>query len=433
MSRSTARPIARQRLRRAAAVLGTAVLTATAVPAVAAPVPTGTEPGLDRAALESTLDAVHEAGMYGLYSSVRVGGFTWKGEAGIADVSTGSPMDADMRHRVGSVTKTFVAVAVLQQVEAGRIGLDDPVGDHLPQLLPGERGRTVTVRMLLNHTSGIGEYLPAAFPSLQKKSPKSLDDNRFRTFSPEELVRYGLEAPLTGEPGQKWSYSNTNYIIAGLLLEKITSTVGEEWITQHVIRKAGLRHTFFPRTPVVPGPHSKAYESLYGAIESPRDYSVYSASAFGTAGALVSTMDDLNRFYRLLFQGRLLGAEQLAEMQRTVPVVGEQGDIPIYYGLGISAVDLPCGRFWGHNGSVFGSGTQALSSADGQHQVAFGINLTKYNELGENGVPKPHPIDTALDRHMVQALCPTVGSESSTTTKAAPSPSIAQSLRTGRT
>ncbi|MBG0829544.1 beta-lactamase family protein [Planomonospora sp. ID67723] len=391
----------------AAAGLGlSAVLTtwAFAPPATAEPAPAGTGPGLDRGALRQTLEAVHAAGMHGVYSGVRDGRSRWDGAAGVADVETGRPVHAGMRHRVGSITKTFTAVAVLQQVERGRIELDAPVARYLPGLIPGERGEKVTVRMLLNHTSGIGDYVAGAFPSLVQGSPQSLDDHRFRRIGPRELVAFGLAAPATGEPGQGWSYSNTNYIIAGLLLEKATGTEADRYITRHVIAKAGLRNTSFPRTPYIPGPNSKAYEALFGLIDPPRDYSVYDMSWAGTAGALVSTMDDLNRFYRLLLGGGILAPAQLAQMQATVPVTDDQGNVVMHYGLGLYAQDTACGRFWGHDGGVFGMGTFSLSSSGGR-QLSVGINLMKYNRLDENGAVVPHAIDFALGAHMSQALC----------------------------
>lgn len=367
--------------------------------------PVSSSPGLDRQALRQSLDVIHEAGMYGTYSGVRDGHARWNGASGVADVPTGRPVSPRMLHRVGSITKAFTSVAILQQVERGRIDLDAPVTRYLPGLIPGERGQKVTVRMLLNHTSGIGDYIAGAFPSFVQGSTASLDDNRFRTFSPEELVGFGLKAVPTGEPGQKWSYSNTNYIIAGLLLEKVTGTAAEPYITQHVIHKAGLRDTSFPRTPLIPGPHSKAYESFYGLIDPPRDYSVYNMSWAGTAGAVVSTMDDLNRFYRALLGGRLLAPAQLAQMQTTVPVTDADGNLVMNYGLGIYAQDLPCGRFWGHDGAVWGMGTITLSSPDGRRQFSIGLNLMKYERFDQNGHLLPSPINAALAEHALLALC----------------------------
>jgi D-alanyl-D-alanine carboxypeptidase len=393
----------RSRTRRATGIIAAAgVLLATLI--APGPASAAQGPALDRPALRQSLEAVHEAGMYGIYSEVRDGGRTWQDAAGVADVKTNRPVRPDMVHRVGSISKTFASVAILQQVARGTIQLDAPVGRYLPALIPGDRGQRITVRMLLNHTSHIGDYIGPAFPSLLQGSPASLDDNRFRTVAPQELVKLGLAAPPTGEPGTTpGSYSNTNYVIAGLLLEKVTGVGAEQYITRDVIRKAGLRHTSYPRTPEIPGPHSKAYESMFGLIDPPRDYSVYDMSWASTAGAVVSTMDDLNRFYRALLTGRLIGPAQLAEMRKTVPVLA--GGARIDYGLGLYYLDLPCGRFWGHDGGVFGMATQSLSSPDGTRQISFGVNRTKYQQLDENGAVVASPIDYAMVNHLLLALC----------------------------
>ncbi|MEV4087005.1 serine hydrolase domain-containing protein [Nonomuraea fuscirosea] len=386
-------------VRRAAAATAAGLLLA-ALPAQ--PAAAGT--GLDRQALRESLNAVHAAGMYGVYTETRDGGQSWRGASGVADVRTRRPVRPDMVHRVGSITKTFTAVAVLQQVARGKIELDAPVGRYLPDVVPGERGTKITVRMLLNHTSHIADLVGPAFPSLLEGSTKSLDDNRLRTFTPLELVRLGLGAAPTGEPGTTPGvYSNTNYVLAGLLLEKVTGMDAERYITRHVIRPAGLRHTSFPRTPLIPGPHSKAYESMFGLIDPPRDYSVYNMSWISTAGALTSTMDDLNRFYRALLRGEVIGQEQLAEMRKTVPV--NVGGGLLNYGLGLYSTDLPCGRFWGHSGSVFGMATDSLTSEDGQRQLSIGQNLTKYQTVDENGVPQVSPIDVAIVQYYLLAAC----------------------------
>ncbi|MFE9120012.1 serine hydrolase domain-containing protein [Streptomyces sp. NPDC007172] len=410
----------RRRARVTATTAGLAMaLMAAVVPARAAPVPwpaavavsgrTATAPagGLDREALAASLGAVHRAGMYGAMAEVRDGGQEWRGATGVADVATGRPMRPRLQHRVGSATKAFTAVAVLQQVARGRIGLDAPIGRYLPETVPGERGRSITVRMLLDHTSGIGDYVEGAFPSLARNSASSLDDNRFRHREPGELVRLGLEAAPTGRPGQKWSYSNTNYIIAGMLLQTITGEDAEALITRDVIRRAGLRDTYFPRSPRLAGPHPKMYEAYYGLIDPPRDFSVYDMSWAGTAAALVSTTSDLNDFYRELLRGRLLPAAQLREMQTTVPVLDEDGNTSMYYGLGVYALDLPCGRIWGHDGAVFGAGTAVLATADGRRQVSLGQNLMKYQKISGEGRLEPHRIDDALGAFYLRALCGT--------------------------
>ncbi|MFF5703768.1 serine hydrolase domain-containing protein [Streptomyces sp. NPDC012794] len=352
------------------------------------------------------MDAVHRAGIPGVYGEVRVDGRTWRGASGVADVTTGRPVSPDMRHRVGSVTKTFTAAAVMQQVERGRIRLDGPIGDHLPDLVPGERGRKITVRMLLNHTSGLPDYVRYAFPSLAVNSPQSLDDNQFRRFRPAELIELGLAAPPTGEPGGPTGvYSNTNYLLLGQLLERVTGTPAEEYITRHVIRRAGLRHTGFPTGPYLDGPHARMYEAAHGLLDPPRDYSVYDPSWVGTGAALVSTMDDLNRFYAKLLDGRIVSRASLAQMQRTIPVRALDGTT-VQYGLGLHRVTVPdCGTFWGHDGSAWGAGTMSLTRDDGKRQMSVAFNLQRWNARDASGNPLPHPIDDALSTLYGEAMC----------------------------
>ncbi|CND81724.1 serine-type D-Ala-D-Ala carboxypeptidase [Mycobacterium tuberculosis] len=384
----------------------------------------------DPAKLRATLDATRDAGMYGLFSEARDGPTSWDGASGVADVRTGRPVTPGMETRVGSITKSFVAAAILQQVEKGAISLDAPVDQYLPGLVRGRLGRQITVRMLLNHTSGIGDYVLAAFPSLKELSPASLDEFRRRDVAPEQLIAWGLSAPRTGMPGERWSYSNTNYVIAGRILEKVTGTSAEKYITRHVIEKAGLKHTYFPDSPWVDGPHSRMYESLYRHVKPPRDYSVFNMSWAWTAGALVSTMDDLNRFYRRLLTGRVVGAAALAQMKRTVPVKDADGNVLMNYGLGLYALDLPCGTFWGHDGAVFGAGTQSLTSAGGARQLSVALNLMKYQQLNANGTPVPDPIDSALAAHVVEALC---GTRSAARTAAPDEPFRLLPLQVART
>jgi len=367
---------------------------------------------LDAAALQSAMDGVHRAGMPGLYAEVRDGGEVWLGAAGVADLATGRPVTPDMRQRVGSVTKTFTAAAVLRQVESGQLELDAPIGRYLPKLVPGERGEQVTVRMLLSHTSGIADYLPyafpsfAGFPSLLEISPESIDDNRFRKFFPAELIEMGLGAPATGAPGARPGvYSNANYMLLGQLLELVTGATVEQYITRDVIERAGLRHTEFPAVPYVEGPHPRMYEALYGLIDPPRDYSVYNMSWVGPAAGLVSTVSDLNRFYDKLFGGEIVSEPSLAEMRRTGPVVALDGKM-IEYGLGLHKVEIPGhGTFWGHDGTTWGAGTVSMTRADGRRQLSVAINLMRWNKADSSGRPQPHPIDAALAAFQQRALC----------------------------
>lgn len=358
---------------------------------------------LDPAKLNAAIENVRRAGIPGLFAEVRDGDQVWRGAAGVADTATGRPVDAGMRHRVGSITKTFTAAAVMQQVESGHIRLDAPIGRYLPRLVPGERGEAITVRMLVNHTSGLAEYLPYAYPSLKAfpvladTGPQSFDDNRLTRFDRAELIGMGVTAPAVGAPGgTPGVYSNTNYLLLGELLEEVTGTTAERYIARNVIERAGLQDTEFPSGPYVEGPHSRIYEAWFGMIDPPRDYSVYDMSWVGPAASLISTVSDLNRFFGMLLAGEIVGPSSLTQMQRTVPVVSQEGRT-IDYGLGLHPMEAPGqGTFWGHGGTVWGAGALAMTRADGRRQMSVAVNLQRWNRLDSLGRPQPHPIDEAL-------------------------------------
>ncbi|MET9490927.1 serine hydrolase domain-containing protein [Nocardia sp. NPDC006630] len=364
---------------------------------------------LDPEKLQAALDAVHHAGMPGIFAEVRDDGEIWRSAAGFADIATRRPVTADMRHRVGSISKTFAAAAVLQQVENDEIALDTPIGHYLPRLVPGERGAAITVRMLLNHTSGLADYLPQAFPSLAaspplpETTPKSFDDNRFRKFPPTELIEMGVSAPATRAPGETPGvYSNTNYLLLCQLLELVSGASAEKYITRNVIEHAGLRGTELPTGPHINGPHSHHYEAWFGMIDPPHDYSVYDMSWVGPAASLISTVTDLNRFFGLLLDGEIISRSSLTQMQRTVPVISFEGKT-IDYGLGLHKRTVPGhGIHWGHDGSVWGGGALSMTSADGIRQLSLAVNLQRWNRFGS--LPQPHPIDEALEAFTQLAL-----------------------------
>ncbi|WP_230687065.1 serine hydrolase domain-containing protein [Catellatospora vulcania] len=377
------------------AALGTAValvLLTGAAPAAA----TGTT-------LRPQLEAITAAGMPGVFAEAVDGRHRQSAAAGLADVTTGASVRPGMRHRVGSITKTFTATVLLQLAGEGRLRLDAPIGHYLPAYArPG-----VTVRMLLNHTSGIADYDHVIFAT-----DASLEENRRRTFTPAELAAIGLGQPPTTEP---WSYSNTNYVLAGMILEKITGHPVAHEITKRIIRPLGLRHTYLPGTGTrIHGPHAAAYIPWYdGALV---DFADYNMSWAWAAGELVSTTGDLNTFYRALLTGRLLRPAQLAQMQTTVPWVP---GAPEYggYGLGLYSNALPCGLVWGHDGLVLGHATISWHSPDGRRQVTVAQNMTHYVAPGQ-----PDPIADATFAMLTAQLC----GEQAPATRSAVRPHLAE-------
>ncbi|MEU8899930.1 serine hydrolase domain-containing protein [Nocardia sp. NPDC048505] len=358
---------------------------------------------LDPAKLQSALDAIHGAGLPGVFAEVRDRDRTWCGAAGFADLGTGRPATPELRHRVGSVTKTCTAAAVLRQVECGAIDLDAPIAHYLPASVPGDRGAAITVRMLINHTSGLADYLPRAYPSLAalpdaaNTTPKSLEDNRFTRFDRAELIALGVSAPPVGPPGgAPGIYSNTNYLLLCQLLELVTGLSAEKYITAAVLEPAGLRDSELPTGPEIAGLHSLHYESWFGMFDPPRDFSVFDMSWVGPAASLISTVADLNRFYRLLLAGEVVGSASLAQMRHTGPVVAFDGTT-IEYGLGLHRWTVPgLGVHWGHDGSAWGGGALSMISDDGHRQLSVVVNMQRWNRFDAAGRPQPHPIDHAL-------------------------------------
>ncbi|MFE0045135.1 serine hydrolase domain-containing protein [Streptomyces albireticuli] len=305
--------------------------------------------------------------------------------AGVGDLATGSKVPRDGQVRIGSNTKTFTAVVVLQLAGEGKVDLDATIDTHLPGLVRGEGidGRRITVRQLLQHTSGLPDYV------------EYLGDD-VRYYEPRELLDLALRHKAHFAPGVKWEYSNTNYVLAGLLVQKVTGRPLAEEIDQRVIRPAGLRHTYFP----APGdvtirePHPKGY--YQEAAGAPlRDGTELDPSWGWAAGQLISTNSDLNRFHAALLGGRLLPAAQLAQMRTTVPA-GEPFAAGARYGLGLVSTPLSCGGvYWGHGGSTTGYETRGGVTGDGR---AASVAVTA--QPTDKGTMKrvERVVDTALCR-----------------------------------
>ncbi|MEV5539661.1 serine hydrolase domain-containing protein [Saccharopolyspora shandongensis] len=289
-------------------------------------------------------------------------GPSWSVRSGVGDVSTGMPFPEDGRFRAGSITKSFVATVVLQLVAEGRVELDAPVERYLPGVIAGNGndGNAITVRQLLQHTSGLYDYLQ----EFLDVDPEQL---RHRGAEPAELVGIAMQHRPLFPPGAKWSYSNTNYVLAGMLVERVTGHSIHAEIAARITGPLGLHDTYLPKRgdEILPTPHPSGYAPVGGLL----DFTEFDPSIGGAAGALVSTGPDLNRFFAALLEGRLLPAEQLAEMQRTVPA--DLGGKSARYGLGLVSVPLSCGgEFWGHGGDIIGFTTLSAATNDGRGATA---------------------------------------------------------------
>lgn len=311
-----------------------------------------------RPELQARANAIVAAGAPGVSVEVRDEHGSWNGVA----ASTGPRPDPARQFRVGSATKSFTATMVLQLVAEQRIELDAPVERYLPGLLPYRQ--TITVRHLLQHRSGLFDYRDELWPNL-----RAVRDSRFRHYAPAQLVRIATRQSLGFDPGTRFSYSNTNYIILGLLIEKVTqrSVAGE--LERRIIRPAGLRHTYLAGDfPFLLRPAMRGYELVDGALT---DLTAYNMTVSWTTGAIVSTAADLNRFYRALLTGKLLPAAELKQMQQALPAFPGFG-----YGLGLANGELCGQQIWGHVGGAPGYLTYTFTRSDGKRQITITVNVS---------------------------------------------------------
>ena len=313
---------------------------------------------------------------------------------GKGNLETGQapPMDGEVR--IGSNTKTFVAVVVMQMVQEGRVGLDEPIETYLPGLIRGEGidGSKITVRQLLQHTSGLPEHTdttPGRSDIFQVKDHYA---------QPRDLLDTALGKPAAFEPGTQWAYTNTNYIVLGMLIERVSQRPVGEQIDQRIIKKLGLSHTYFPAPGdrSIKGTHPQGYHlSVDGELE---DITEMDPAWAWAAGAMVSTPSELNTFFQAVLDGRLLTQTSIDEMKKGV----DTGSGGMVYGLGLFGTPLSCGgTSWGHGGGIPGYETHNAVGPDGTAVTvavtALSSAVADQSDLESSAKEKGAKIDETVD------------------------------------
>jgi len=287
---------------------------------------------------------------------------------GVRDRESGAAMDVRARFRIGSVSKTFSSVVLLQLVQERKLELDAPVNRYLPGLLPDDR---ITVRHLLTHRSGLADYTDAMF----EHTVPGFEAVRNRVFSYQELVDLSLGEPRTTEPGVAYKYSNTNFVVVGMLIEKITGKPVAKEYQRRIIGPLGLRNTSYVHPDVrIAGLHVHGYLHPDEAGAPLVDSTEQTVSWAQSAGAVISSPADLNTFVTALMKGKLLSPRMLEAMTTVTPTDTTNTR---FYGLGLRRYDLSCGtRIYGHTGTVQGFYTYAFATADGRRSLSAMANTS---------------------------------------------------------
>ncbi|WP_173860936.1 serine hydrolase domain-containing protein [Streptomyces sp. SAT1] len=391
-------PIRTARLRAASRIAAVLALLSLAplVPAQA-----GAAAAARTSVLQEDIDALRADGVTGVSVRLETPRGTTTARSGVGDLRTGRPVPPDGYVRIGSTTKTFVATVLLQLVGEGRVSLDDPVERWLPGVVRGHGndGRRITLRELLQHTSGLPDYVGDVVPELSAAGYRA---HRWTTYTSAERVAFALRHPPLFAPGRGWAYSNTNYVLAGMVIAAVTGRSWEQEVRARIVRPLRLGHTFAPGDrPFLPAPHARDYQQFEpgGALT---DTTVAYLPFDGDAdGSMVSTAADTGRFFGALARGELLAPAQLAEMRRTVEVPPGHGSPPgTRYGLGLERIPLSCGGgSWGHSGDGFGYLVWPAATADGRASVTVALHSRPGDE--ESAVRQIQDVTRLVDH----ALC----------------------------
>lgn len=343
-----------------------------AVPAFASPERAATAPpaartaGPDEAALRAALTGLPDDAATS--ALVRVGGTrgAWHGSAGVRDRTSGRPADPVARFRAGSTTKVVTAAVVLRLAAEGRVDLGTPVRRYLPGLLTRDF-RPVTVRQLLNHTSGIrpGDGFGDSFEEQYS--------HRFDALTPRQVVASAVAKGPEFRPGGRQHYLNINYTILGLLIEKVTGRTYAAEAARLVLRPAGMRDTYFPGSdPVIQGPHHRGYQAVPRPDGTARfvDVTDWNVADRWAAGDVISTTADLERLVTALFRGRIVPGPQLREMFRVPHVEGAT------YSAGLQRFTHEGEVYWGKSGARPGYSTAIAASRDLGRTLVYSVTAT---------------------------------------------------------
>jgi D-alanyl-D-alanine carboxypeptidase len=336
-------------------------------------------------ALNAALDqSFAESGAPGVVAAVQTPQYTWVETRGVADLSSEEPMTPDVYHRIGSVTKTFTISLLLQAADEGLLSLDDTIEQYVDGVPNGDE---ITLRQMATMTSGIASYTE------DEQWQNEVFSDTSRVWTPEELAQIGIEDSPLFDPGTEWHYSNTNTVLLGLVLEQVTGESIGELYRERIIEPLGLQGTSFPDAdPSLPDPHAQGYTLQGQSGGEPVDATNWNPSWAWTAGAMISTVEDLLVYGRVLGTGEgLLSPEQQAQrLDSFVSDVPPLNQSPLNGDLGYG-IGLMNDHGWiGHDGELPGYNTYLLYHPELDATVAVAVN----SDISSGDCPEDKPTMT---------------------------------------
>ncbi|MBP2322003.1 D-alanyl-D-alanine carboxypeptidase [Kibdelosporangium banguiense] len=352
-----------------------ATMTAAAVALTAIPANAATVPPVNEDALKAAISGLPSPDTTGALVRITGSGGQWSGVSGVSDITTNAPVNPNGSFRIGSVTKVFTAVLVLRLAQERKIDLNQPVQRYLPGVLPADYP-PIPVYTLLDHTSGLPHIdIP------EMADPQWVSDHRFDSWSPSQVLATATKHPHEFTPGSAQKYSNTSYIVAGLLVEKVTGHSYARAVRERITDPLGLCHTYYPgNDPRLPNPAARGYVTVNGKLV---DMTEMNQSIPWAAGGIISTAEELDKFITALLGGRLLGPAMMDRLFTVPNVETVNNGGPAMYSQGLQTITLNGVTMWGKTGSRYGYSSGVFATRDLARKAVYSVNATTKSTEGQ--------------------------------------------------
>ena len=280
---------------------------------------------------------------------------------GVTDTTTGTPVKTNSHVRIGSLTKAFTVMGILQLAADGKLSLDDPIGNYIEGVPNGD---VITIRQLAEMRSGLGDYSAVVVPILYQDPEKH--------YTTQELLDIAFSQPVRAQPGTEFDYNNTNTTLLGAVLEKLSGMPRAQYVQERIAKPLGLKNTSVPTSNAIPETHGRGYGD-WNPQQQVEDETDWNPSWGNAAGDMISNVDDIATFTRALGTGKLITPEMKKEHDKGLPASTEgQGAL---YGL---AYELHPGGWQGHNGRIPGWTTYPYYLPDKDITIVVSINSSAH-------------------------------------------------------